>query len=187
MEVLEILVGEGASLREMAEELDRSISTIRYWLKAYGLAPTGQGRRRAEAAKARAAGLTRIRRHCERHGYAEFILEGRGYYRCLKCRSEAVARRRRNGKRTLVEEAGGKCLICGYDRYQGALQFHHVDPATKEFVVSRRGVTRSIEELRAEAKKCVLLCANCHAEVEAGIAVLPESIEAGTVSDLGRG
>ena len=27
--------------------------------------------------------------------------------------------------------------------------------------------------MRDEAKKCVLLCANCHAEVEAGYAKLP--------------
>jgi IS30 family transposase len=29
--------------------------------------------------------------------------------------------------------------------------------------------TRSIAEVRAEVAKCVLLCANCHAEVEGGI------------------
>ncbi|HVP02814.1 MAG TPA: hypothetical protein VMT10_09610 [Solirubrobacteraceae bacterium] len=27
--------------------------------------------------------------------------------------------------------------------------------------------------MRAEARKCVLLCANCHAEVEAGETALP--------------
>ena len=29
-------------------------------------------------------------------------------------------------------------------------------------------MTRSLERLREEAGKCVLLCANCHAEVESG-------------------
>jgi hypothetical protein len=37
------------------------------------------------------------------------------------------------------------------------------------------GVTRSRAEARAEARKCVLLCANCHAEVEAGYRSLPEA------------
>ena len=32
----------------------------------------------------------------------------------------------------------------------------------------RDGVTLSLDSLRAEARKCVLLCSNCHAEVEAG-------------------
>jgi len=39
--------------------------------------------------------------------------------------------------------------------------------------LAKRGFTRSIEKMRAEAAKCVLLCSNCHAEVEAGIATLP--------------
>jgi hypothetical protein len=47
-----------------------------------------------------------------------------------------------------------------------ALEFHHLDPSQKEFAISVRGVTRSLEELRREAAKCVVLCANCHAEVE---------------------
>ena len=69
-------------------------------------------------------------------------------------------------------EAGGSCAVCGYDKYPRALEFHHVDPSQKEFGLSARGVARSLEKLRAEAAKCVLLCGNCHAEVEAGIKVL---------------
>jgi hypothetical protein len=76
-------------------------------------------------------------------------------------------------KALLVEEAGGCCVICGYDRNIRALQFHHVDPALKRLSLSGQGVTYSIETLRAEARKCVLLCANCHAEVEASAAELP--------------
>jgi 5-methylcytosine-specific restriction endonuclease McrA len=69
----------------------------------------------------------------------------------------------------LVEEAGGECASCGYNRWHGALQFHHVDPTDKAFALSAEGVTRSIEKAREEARKCVLLCGNCHAEVEAGL------------------
>ena len=68
----------------------------------------------------------------------------------------------------MVEEAGGKCKACGYDRCPAALHFHHLEPAEKAFALSLRGVTRSMKALRAEAAKCVLLCANCHAEVEVG-------------------
>lgn len=72
----------------------------------------------------------------------------------------------------LVAEAGGACVICGYERCPAALQFHHLQPSDKSFVISRRGVTRSLDEARAEAAKCVLLCANCHAEVEVGMATV---------------
>jgi len=103
------------------------------------------------------------------HGRTEFRIEGRGYYRCLKCRGQAVARRRRRVKDTLVREAGGRCRLCGYDRSVAALQFHHLDKVSKRFALGGRGMTRSLAALRQEAHKCVLLCANCHAEVEAGI------------------
>jgi 5-methylcytosine-specific restriction endonuclease McrA len=90
----------------------------------------------------------------------------------LKCRSEAVTRRRRRVKQLLVREAGGACQACGYDRCIGALEFHHLDPAEKSFTLSHRGVTRSLAKARAEAEKCVLLCSNCHVEVELGLRVL---------------
>jgi hypothetical protein len=37
---------------------------------------------------------------------------------------------------------------------------------------SAEGATRSLERNRREAAKCVLLCSNCHAEVEAGLKIL---------------
>jgi hypothetical protein len=88
---------------------------------------------------------------------------------------EAVDRRRREIKRRLVAEAGGRCALCGYDRSPAALQFHHIDPATKTFGLATRGVTRSLAAARAEASKCVLLCATCHAEVEVGLATIAEA------------
>jgi hypothetical protein len=68
-----------------------------------------------------------------------------------------------------VADAGGACSLCGYDRHIGALQFHHRHGGTKEFGLSERGLTRSLEAVRSEAAKCVLVCANCHSELEAGI------------------
>jgi 5-methylcytosine-specific restriction endonuclease McrA len=116
-----------------------------------------------------------VERTCRTHGRTEFVLEGRGYFRCKKCRMQRVVEWRRRTKLRLVEEAGGACRICGYDRYSGALHFHHVDPSAKEFAISRKGLTWSLAKMRAEVAKCVLLCSNCHAEVEAGIATLPEA------------
>ena len=87
----------------------------------------------------------------------------------MKCRSEAVTRRRKRVKEVLVAEAGGECALCGYSRCLAALEFHHLDRASKRFSVAARGLTRSLAEAREEAEKCVLLCSNCHAEVEAGV------------------
>jgi hypothetical protein len=76
-------------------------------------------------------------------------------------------------KEILIEEAGGRCVICGYDRHPCALAFHHLDPSTKRMPVSANGISYALKTLRAEAKKCVLLCSNCHAEVENGVTALP--------------
>lgn len=76
----------------------------------------------------------------------------------------AVTRRIRKVKAILVKEAGGKCFVCGYSKSLRALQFHHRDPKTKEFGLS--GGSIGIDRQRQEAKKCDLLCANCHAEIE---------------------
>ena len=50
---------------------------------------------------------------------------------------------------------------------------HHIDPKTKEFGIGDTGYTKSWEKIRNEADKCVLVCANCHREIEAGITQLP--------------
>ena len=170
-ERLETLVGEGLTLGEIAGQVDRSVATVRHWMDRYGLKTARRRRSIPEDAP------KRTKMDCRRHGTTEFILEGRGYYRCVSCRAEAVSKRRRKVKQKLVEEAGGRCLVCGYSRCQQALQFHHLDPGSKEFHLGHQGQSRSLARSRAEARKCVLLCANCHAEVEAGLVELPVKSE----------
>jgi transposase-like protein len=174
-ERLEGLVEAGMTIAEIAAELALSKGTVRHWMKQYGLrTQNSRGRRSGEIARdAKDAGVATVTMLCSRHGETEFFLEGRGYYRCKRCRSEAVARRRRKVKTILVEEAGGRCCICGYDRFIGALAFHHLDPIDKRMPLSARGIAYALGTLREEAKKCALLCANCHAEVENGIVALP--------------
>jgi transposase len=167
------LVRNGATLTEMARRVDRSVSTVRYWLKKYELWPLPAGKKRAKVRLAREQGLKRVQLECPRHGRTEFIIETSGRARCLKCRRLAVIQWRRRAKLRLVAEAGGRCVLCGYDEFPGALQFHHLDPSQKSFGLAMRGLTRSIERLREEAAKCVLLCANCHAKVEWGDVELP--------------
>jgi hypothetical protein len=116
-----------------------------------------------------------VEKVCRAHGRTEFVLEGRGYYRCKRCRMQRVMDWRRRAKALLIAEGRRVLPDLRYDRCSGALHFHHVDPSQREFGIARRGFTRSIEKMRAEAAKCVLLCSNCHAEVEAGIATLPEA------------
>ncbi len=173
-EALKRLVEAGMTIAEIATAVGLSKTALRYWLGRYGLRTRGAGRRpREAAAAAREAGLLEVTMVCPQHGETQFFLEGRGYYRCKRCRSESVTRRRRKMKEILVAAAGGRWCICGYDRHPSALAFHHVDPVRKRMPVSGGGISYSLNTLRVEANKCVLLCANCYSEVENGVATLP--------------
>jgi hypothetical protein len=111
-----------------------------------------------------------IFKECKHHGNTEYILEpSRNAYRCKKCRVRSVSNRRRKVKEKLVKEFGGHCKICNYNKCIGALEFHHLDPSKKEFGLSINGVTKKYKDMLKEAKKCILVCANCHRELEAGI------------------
>jgi transposase/ribosomal protein S27AE len=171
-ERLRHLIEAGATIREAAVDLGVGYSTVRYWLRRLGL-ETATVRHRREERRALAKGVLGVNKVCPKHGKTIFVARPEGGYRCGKCRIAAVSNWRRRVKRRLVEQAGGACEVCGYNRYDGALQFHHVKPDLKEFSISRNGTTRSWAEHSSEADKCALLCANCHAEIEAGVVELP--------------
>jgi transposase len=164
-------VAAGLTLQQIADRLDRSDSTVRYWMRRYGLETVRRHRSRPVGNPKRAD------MECRRHGMTTFVLEGRGYYRCTRCRSEGVSKRRRRVKTILVKEAGGCCALCGYGRCQEALHFHHLDPSLKEFHLGQKGHSRSLTRSRAEVQKCILLCGNCHVEVETGLVELPEGLK----------
>jgi len=82
----------------------------------------------------------------------------------------AVKKRRRELRQLAIEYKGGKCEICGYDRCNEALEFHHLDNSKKEFGISEKGYTHSWAKVKKELGKCILVCANCHRELHAKIA-----------------
>jgi hypothetical protein len=90
--------------------------------------------------------------------------------------SEAVKLWRKRTKARINDALGGKCVCCGYDRFLNALECHHLDRSTKKFTVgSVRANSISWEAIVNELKKCVLLCSNCHREVEGGVLTIPSN------------
>ena len=88
----------------------------------------------------------------------EFLAE------CKTCFRVRMGQRHQRHKLALVQEYGGKCIICGYNKEPRILNFHHKDPKTKSFGLAKK-CSSNLSVLRAEAKKCILLCPNCHAEL----------------------
>jgi transposase-like protein len=116
-EQLTALVDAGLSIAEIGAAVGPSKATVRHWLRRYELSTRGAAGRKALARKraAREAGELNVEMVCPHHGETTFILEGRGYYRCKRCRADCVVRHRQKVKATLVAEAGSRCVLCGYD------------------------------------------------------------------------
>jgi 5-methylcytosine-specific restriction endonuclease McrA len=103
-------------------------------------------------------------KECSKHGHTNFFRNG-PTFRCNKCAVEAVQRRRNKLKAMALEYKGGQCEICGYSKCSNALVFHHKNPHDKDFGIAHKGYTRAWKKVKSELDKCLLLCANCHAEV----------------------
>lgn len=68
------------------------------------------------------------------------------------------------------------CALCGYNKSSYALQFSHIDPTTKyrnrngkivepsDMIKGKHRSRYSAATVYAEIAKCIILCANCHAE-----------------------
>ena len=66
----------------------------------------------------------------------------------------------------LILQLGNMCSVCGYNKNSAALVFHHKKQEDKAFSITTGKCThKSIEDLQKEISKCILLCANCHAEI----------------------
>ena len=60
------------------------------------------------------------------------------------------------------------CVCCG-ENARECLDFHHVDPSTKEFSISyMKNKFASVDRLKGEISKCVVVCSNCHRKIHAG-------------------
>jgi hypothetical protein len=103
-----------------------------------------------------------MEKECKKHGLTEFSGKEN---RCKRCRIEAVQRNRKKLKQKAVDYKGGMCEKCGYNKSLSALQFHHINPEEKDFGISTTGNTRAWSYIKKELDKCILVCANCHAEL----------------------
>ena len=83
--------------------------------------------------------------------------------------SQKVIDYRRRRKTNLIKVCGAKCNICGYNKTQDALDFHHLNKDEKKYTIGSKGVCHDLSTDLSEIKKCILVCANCHREIHAGL------------------
>jgi predicted HNH restriction endonuclease len=85
------------------------------------------------------------------------------YYQHHETRKHTQREAKKSRKASVLAHLGkSSCERCGYSKSLCALDFHHLDPAQKASLVTGRG---TFLEMVEEAKKCIVICANCHREV----------------------
>jgi hypothetical protein len=92
--------------------------------------------------------------------------------------SEHVINWRQRTKQRMIESFGGKCGICGYNNFIGALEFHHLISDDKESSLAGMIVNpASWHKIVYELRKCVCLCSICHREVHGKVKKIPDNIQ----------
>lgn len=82
----------------------------------------------------------------------------------MKQNSQKVKNWRQRTKEKILNLKGNKCSICGYNKCNDALAFHHLND--KEFSLSfALRNCKSWNNILQEIDKCILVCLNCHAEL----------------------
>lgn len=77
---------------------------------------------------------------------------------------ERTRTKREKIRRILQEMKAVPCTDCGEEYPFWVMEFDHINPNEKEFDLSDHGRTSTsvIREIIKEAKKCEVVCSNCH-------------------------
>lgn len=185
----EELVNQNKSSHAIAKELGISQTTVRYWLKKYNL----KTKIKHSCYSYESDTIDATKKKCPQCQEIKLISNENFYIRkksgkphawCKKCNDRIAHQKQLQRKKQAVEYKGGKCCVCGYNKYIGALDFHHLNPDEKEFNIAE---LRSYEwkTIQKEVDKCILVCRNCHAEIHGGLVkdellVVAPGLEPGT-------
>jgi len=154
-EILIDYINQGLSTWKIAEKLNTNQTQVRNWLKQHDL-----------KTNRKTNGLEN-KKLCPKckviKSKNDFYISTKSSSFCKSCIIISNKERQKKTKQLAVEYKGGKCIKCGYNKCLAALEFHHINPNTKDkdYFNSRGGLS---ESLKSELDKCVLLCANCHRE-----------------------
>lgn len=165
-EFLEKCINDNLSLTTIGKLVGKGTTTIRYWVKKYNLQSNYISFKQRGVVDY--AGIKYCSRCKSDKPINEFYQrrgkEGGSTY-CKMCTTKQTIERQRSFKEKLVKYKGGYCEKCGYNKYIGALEFHHLDPTQKDFNISYGKGYSFNDKIKKELDKCILVCANCHREI----------------------
>jgi hypothetical protein len=172
-EELEIMIDNGKSLNQISKDTGKSLTTIRYWVKKYDI-PFNTKNFSEQGIKE--YGQLRFCPKCKNNCSIDEFYNRRGKkgssVYCKKCTTDQVVERTKKLKQLMVDYKGGCCQVCGYNKYIGSLDFHHINPEEKDFTIAHIRHYKFDDLIKKELDKCLLVCSNCHREIHGGITLV---------------
>lgn len=169
-ELRKLYLEQCLSREEIAKILNMNVTQIKYYLSKYKIirnhdnTPIGVARTCPSCNLYKEASEFYVTIKKTKNGKG---LRGGSW--CKACMNAQVVQRQHRYKNEAVNYKGGCCSSCGFDKYFGALEFHHLDPSEKDLEMSKFSRHPLDDEGKAELDKCILLCANCHRMIHAGL------------------
>ena len=170
--ILKSFVDKKMSAREISKLTNKSLTSIRYWLKKYNLETAFKSFKEEPYYTVERVDGKPIQK-CSK--CKVLLTEETGYWRnskkvwlanCKKCHNSYNADRWKNSKKKAVEYKGGKCQKCGYNKCIDALEFHQLHPTQKDKNFGNLKLRKWEDQIK-ELDKCICVCANCHREIHA--------------------
>lgn len=162
----DLYVNQNLSQREIAKKNNISQTTVRYYVKKYSLKKNKDNICKTNTDKDKCCPKCKVIK-LKSEFYYQSYRKGRKSRQgswCKSCMNKQVTIRQQKYKQQAIDYKGGKCQHCGYAKYAGALEFHHLDSNQKDFEISKSFKRPQTEEIKLELDKCILLCSNCHRE-----------------------
>ena len=165
-ELLIEMIGKGMSLNQIGKEVGKGLTTVRYWAKKHKVEfPNKPFKEMGKKDYGENRFCPRCKQNCNILEFYDRRGKEHSSVYCKKCTGFQTVERQRKLKKQMVDYKGGKCERCGYDKYIGALEFHHLNPKEKDFNLSQLKRYSFNEVMIDELDKCILLCSNCHREI----------------------
>lgn len=159
---LELFIEQGKTLADISQVTGKGKTTIRYWLKQYGLKTTGKAGSKPQTIIGSYKKCTGCK---QSKSITEFSLRsdrpGTFFAKCKQCIRDATNNRANTTKNLLVKAFGGACERCSKTFHIDQYDFHHIEPEHKDFNIGHNK-HKTLAQLSDELSKCIMLCANCH-------------------------
>lgn len=156
--ILEKLISDNQSIRQMSNSLNLSYSSVKYWLNKYNL-KTNYKKQNLPDGKKKCS-------ECKNIFDVSMFYKKKDKYQpyCKTCFNQICTQRWIDRKIWAIQYKGSNCVDCNLS-YPSTpypvFEFHHLDPSEKDLDWSKIRLT-SKDKMKSELDKCVLLCANCH-------------------------